>query len=113
MREDGQLFLQTTTRPINKFSGRLGPTPDSAGLAVLLGPLEPVFSVEGHGGGTTAIPGWPLSQMLPTYCSYRPRSRVGYSKFPQMGPGGSLSPITGCLLTLSELANLGLLRSSW
>lgn len=75
LREDRQLFLQTTTRPINNFSGRSGPTPDSAGMAVLLGTLEPVFSVERHGSSTTAIPGWLLNQVL-LYCSYRPRSRV-------------------------------------
>lgn len=66
-REDRQLFLQTTTRPINRFSGRSGPTPDSAGPAVLLGTLVPIISVEDPGSSTPTMPRRPLSQVLPVY----------------------------------------------
>lgn len=73
MREDRQLFLQTTTTPINKFSGRLGPTPDSAGLAVLLGSPEPIFGRGSGDSGVTTIPDGPMSQLLPISHSHRSR----------------------------------------
>ena len=54
MREDRQLFLQTTTRPINKFSGGAGPAADSAGLVVLSATPEPLF-IRGNSGGSVTL----------------------------------------------------------